>query len=119
MRGYCEGPNIGSIVFILIFIGLYTWVQISFGVITISVTGQPQITNLQIQLNNCQAELEEKCDPCPECECKNPSIVSDFFLIVFGGIIGFIYFLFFGEDLKKWLLRRWTPEDQKNKVKKK
>ena len=88
------------------------------GNISISVTGQPQINDLEHRLNNCNEDLKKKCDPCPECECKNPSIVSDFVLIVFGGIIGFIYFLFFGEDLKQWLLRRWQPEDKKKGKKK-
>ncbi len=106
-------PSVGGIIFILVLLAFFIYLQINMGLITIIITGQPTINDLTNKLNVCQAELNDKCDPCPECVEK--TIISDLALIFFGGIVGFFYFLFFGENLKQWLLKRWQSEKKEKR----
>lgn len=108
MKGYIDYDVWIRVFSILIIFGLvFLWVNQFGGNITISVTGQPTIDSLSYQLTVCQEKLGVKCEPCPDIKCIESNPFPEFTVgMIFGMILGFIYFLWFGEGTKKWMLKR-------------
>lgn len=114
MKGYYEGPGVGSVIFMTIFVAGLIGALASFGNISISLTGQPQIDSLSNQLVECHTQLDEKCSPCPEVQCQESNWLTTPFTFLFGIVVGFLYSMFFGEDTKKVLAKRLLKEVKKN-----
>jgi hypothetical protein len=108
MKGYYDERSLfKALTLAIIFIITIMWVYQAYGmiIIDISVSGQPTIDSLEHSLDVCNSMLDEKCEPCPECVCKDMGF-GGFFHFLFGTIVGFMYFLWFGEGTKKWMLKR-------------
>ena len=114
MKGYYGRISIGwSAIFAFVMFMTFLLFTSGLGYVTFSVTGQPIIDGLNQQLSDCFVELEMKCEPCPECQCGDWLENVGFLLL--GMLFGFIYFTFWGEDLKNYLIKKWTGKEVKKK----
>lgn len=90
MKGYYEGDLALKTVATTIFAFTVAFVLlIQIGNVSIVFDQQNTVDGITSQLNICNAELAEKCEPCPEVRCIGDLHIPLFIVgMFFGGIIG-------------------------------